>query len=83
VNGGYVVGSRVLLDYPARDRADVHLLEPDHAEEAAAATAALDILDSAEGIRLLDHLRAMTRRFETGLDRPRLETIPGEHRWCR
>ncbi|MEO8505839.1 MAG: pyridoxal phosphate-dependent aminotransferase family protein [Acidobacteriota bacterium] len=79
VNGGYVVGSRILLDY-LRETAPMYIYSnPITPSEAAAATAALDILDSAEGIRLLDHLRAMTRRFEQGLVDLGLETIPGEH----
>jgi len=79
VNGGYVVGSRILLDY-LRETAPMYIYSnPITPSEAAAATAALDILDSAEGVRLLDHLRAMTRRFEKGLIDLGLETIPGEH----
>jgi glycine C-acetyltransferase len=79
VNGGYVVGSRVLLDY-LRETAPMYIYSnPITPSEAAAATAALDILDSEEGVRLLDHLRAMTRRFEQGLIGLGLETIPGEH----
>src|SRR4029077_21205984 len=40
---------------------------------------ALEILDSAEGLKLLAHLRAMTARFDQGLLRLGYETIPGEH----
>jgi glycine C-acetyltransferase len=47
--------------------------------ESAAALAAVDILDSPAGLRLLEHLRAMTARFEQGLTRLGYETIPGEH----
>jgi glycine C-acetyltransferase len=47
--------------------------------EAQAALASLQLLDSAEGRDLLVHLRAMTRRFEEGLEMLGMETIPGEH----
>jgi len=47
--------------------------------EAAAASKALDIVDSPRGIALLDHLRAMTERFEQGLGVLGFETIPGPH----
>ncbi len=47
--------------------------------ESAAALAALEILDSPQGVKLLEHLRSMTSRFEQGLLRLGYETIPGEH----
>ncbi len=47
--------------------------------EAAAAKVAVDIVDSPRGRALLDHLRAMTRRFDAGLNALGFETIPGEH----
>ncbi|MDT8370292.1 MAG: aminotransferase class I/II-fold pyridoxal phosphate-dependent enzyme, partial [Longimicrobiales bacterium] len=47
--------------------------------EAMAAHAAVDFVDSPEGRAALDHLRALTRRFEEGLGRLGIETIPGAH----
>ncbi|HEV8630097.1 MAG TPA: aminotransferase class I/II-fold pyridoxal phosphate-dependent enzyme, partial [Thermoanaerobaculia bacterium] len=47
--------------------------------EAAAATAALGILEGPWGRALLAHLREMTERFEQGLVRLGFETIPGPH----
>ena len=47
--------------------------------EAAACRKALAVVDSAEGRELLAHLRAMTKRFEEGLGRIGIETIPGDH----
>src|SRR4029079_15960225 len=44
-----------------------------------AALRSLRIRDSAEGRQRLDHLRAMTRRFESGIVNLGWETIPGEH----
>jgi glycine C-acetyltransferase len=56
VNGGYVAVRR-RHPVPAGDVAHLHLLEPHHAGEAAAALAALRLLDSAAGRELLDRLR--------------------------
>ena len=79
VNGGYVTGSRAILDY-LRETAPFYIYSnPITPGEAAAAAKALDILDSREGLALLRHLRAMTARFEDGLKALGLETIPGEH----
>ncbi len=79
VNGGYVAGSRTILDF-LREKAPFYIYSnPITPGEAAAAARALDILDSREGLALLRHLRAMTARFEEGLGKLGLETIPGEH----
>jgi glycine C-acetyltransferase len=79
VNGGYVVTSRLAVDYLRQKAAMYIYSNPITPAEAAASLAALSILDSAEGVRLLDHLRGMTRRFREGLVRLGLETLPGEH----
>lgn len=79
VNGGYVVGSEALIRF-LRESAPMYIYSnPITAAEAAAALAALEMLDSATGRALLDRLRALTRRFEQGLVDLGLETIPGEH----
>ena len=79
VNGGYVTGNRHLVEY-LRETAPLYIYSnPITAGEAAAASKALSILDSPEGLRLLDHLRAMTARFEKGIVVLGYETIPGEH----
>ena len=44
-----------------------------------AASAAVSVVDSEEGRGMLSHLAAMTARFETGLVKLGLETIPGPH----
>lgn len=79
VNGGYVVGGRCLVDYLREKSAFYIYSNPITPGEAAAALAALDILDSPFGRTLLDHLRKMTSRFEQGLVRLGFETIPGAH----
>jgi len=79
VNGGYVTGSRHLVEY-LRETAPLYIYSnPITPGEAAAASKAVSILDSPEGRRLLDHLRAMTARFEKGILDLGYETIPGEH----
>jgi glycine C-acetyltransferase len=79
VNGGYVTGNRHLVEF-LRETAALYIYSnPITAGEAAAAAKALSILDSPEGLRLLDHLRAMTARFEKGIVDLGYETIPGEH----
>lgn len=79
VNGGYVTGSRTLIDYLRETAATYIYSNPITVGEATAALRSLEILDSAEGRERLDHLRAMTRRFESGIVNLGWETIPGEH----
>jgi glycine C-acetyltransferase len=79
VNGGYVVGSHRLVEYLREKSAFYIYSNPITPAEAGAALAAVDLVDSQVGRRLLDQLRAMTSRFEQGLGRLGLETIPGEH----
>ncbi len=79
VNGGYVVGARPFIDYLRETSPFYVYSNPITPAEAAAAKTAIDIVDSPSGQKLLDHLRAMTRRFEKGLADLGFETIPGEH----
>lgn len=79
VNGGYVVGASRLIEY-LREKAAFYIYSnPITPAEAAAALAAVEILDSSRGLDLLAHLRAMTSRFESGLIDLGLETISGAH----
>ena len=79
VNGGYVAAGRTVVEY-LRETAPFYIYSnPITAGEAAAAVAAIDILDGPAGRALLDHLRAMTARLEAGLIALGLETIPGPH----
>jgi glycine C-acetyltransferase len=79
VNGGYVVGSKVLTDH-LRETAPLYIYSnPITVGEAAAARRALALLDSSQGKELLAHLRAMRNRFVEGLLALGYETIPGEH----
>jgi glycine C-acetyltransferase len=79
VNGGYVVGSRILIDH-LREVAPFYVYSnPITPGEAAAAAAALDLLAGEAGRALLANLRAMTRRFEQGVLELGYETLPGPH----
>jgi glycine C-acetyltransferase len=79
VNGGYVTGSKALVDF-LREKAPMYVYSnPITVGEAAAAAASLAVVDSAEGNGMLAHLARMTTRFELGLIDLGLETIPGPH----
>jgi glycine C-acetyltransferase len=79
VNGGYVAGSHSLVRF-LRESSPMYIYSnPITPGEAAACRKSLEIVDSDEGRALLAHLRAMTKRFEDGLGRIGIETIPGAH----
>lgn len=79
VNGGYVTSSADVIRF-LRESAPMYIYSnPITVGEAAAALRAVELVDSPEGVKRLDKLRALTRRFEQGLGRVGIETIPGEH----
>lgn len=79
VNGGYVVASKQIIDY-LREKAPMYIYSnPITVSEASAALKSIEILDSSEGLKILEHLRNMTKRFEDGLKEAGYETIEGEH----
>ncbi len=79
VNGGYVTGSQTIMDY-LRETSPFYIYSnPITPGEAAAATAAVNLLGSSRGIALLGHLRAMVDRFRAGLTDIGFETVAGEH----
>jgi len=79
VNGGYVASDATVIRF-LRESAPFYIYSnPITPGEANAALASLRLLDSDEGRGLLTHLRAMTKRFEDGLRKLGMETIPGEH----
>ena len=79
VNGGYVVSESSVIGY-LRETSPFYIYSnPITASEAAAALAALRILDSPEGVSLLDRLRDLTYRMEANLGALGYEIIPGEH----
>lgn len=79
VNGGYLVAGATIVDF-LRETSPFYIYSnPITPAEAAAARAAVDIVDSPRGRALLQHLRAITADFEQGLLDLGLETIVGEH----
>lgn len=79
VNGGYIVASAAIIDYLRETAATYIYSNPITPSEAAAAKKSLEILDSPEGLKLLEKLRELTRRFETGLVEMDFEIIASEH----
>ncbi|MDP1772168.1 MAG: aminotransferase class I/II-fold pyridoxal phosphate-dependent enzyme [Methylobacter sp.] len=79
VNGGYVVSNSVAIAY-LRETSPFYIYSnPITPAEAAAASAALDIVTSDEGLRLLEKLRAFSVRLRSGLEKLGFETLQGEH----
>jgi glycine C-acetyltransferase len=79
VNGGYLVASDLVVRY-LRETSPFYIYSnPITPGDAVAASAALAIVESAEGVRLLRHLRSMTSRFRAGISGLGMESLPGEH----
>ncbi|MDA1103119.1 MAG: aminotransferase class I/II-fold pyridoxal phosphate-dependent enzyme [Gemmatimonadetes bacterium] len=79
VNGGYVVADESTIAF-LRESSQMYIYSnPITVGEAAAALASLRIVASPEGEALLARLRSLTQRFEDGLGRIGIETIPGAH----
>lgn len=79
VNGGFVASSPEVIE-AVRQKADTYIYtNPLGVADCAAATAALDIADGAEGRKRLAHLRARIGQFRTGLEKLGWESIPGPH----
>lgn len=79
VNGGYVVSSSIVIDYLRESSASYIYSNPITPAEAAAASAALDVVTSNEGLSLLEKLRVSSIRLRSGLEKLGFETLPGEH----
>jgi len=79
VNGGYVTSDAAFIRFLRESSMMYIYSNPITVGEAAAALKSLEIVDSAEGRKRLERLRGLTRRFEEGLGRVGIETIPGEH----
>ena len=79
VNGGFIAAGETVVEM-VRQKADTYIYtNPLSAGDCAAATAAINICDSPEGLDLLDRLQARTRQFREGLARLGRETIAGPH----
>ena len=79
VNGGYLVASAPIVAY-LRETAPFYIYSnPITPGEAKAARRALEIIDSPEGQRRLEHLRKLTKSFEEGLVKLGFEVIRSVH----
>lgn len=79
VNGGYVTSGETLIRY-LRETAPTYIYSnPITVPEAAASEKAVSIVDSDEGLNILNNLRNRTKQFEEGLVRAGYETIQGPH----
>ncbi len=79
VNGGYVVASSTVINY-LRETSPFYIYSnPITPAEAAASLAALDILDSNEGLQLLEKLSGYSQFLRTGLERIGYESLAGDH----
>jgi glycine C-acetyltransferase len=79
VNGGFVAGSRELVE-AVRQKADTYIYtNPLGAGDAAAALAAVNLADGPEGRERLANLQERTRQFRDGLQSLARESIPGPH----
>jgi glycine C-acetyltransferase len=79
VNGGYVVADSLVIDY-LRETSPFYIYSnPITPAETAAASAALNIVDSDDGLCLLEKLRGLSARLRSGLEQLGFETLPGEH----
>jgi glycine C-acetyltransferase len=79
VNGGYVVADSVVIDY-LRETSPFYIYSnPITPAEAGAASAALDIVNSDEGLNLLEKLRVYSVYLRTGLKEFGFKTLQGEH----
>lgn len=79
VNGGFVSGSPELIE-AIRQKADTYIYtNPLGPADCAAAAAAVEIADSAEGRERLAHLKARTDQFRRGLNDLGFESIAGPH----
>ncbi len=79
VNGGYVVADAITIAY-LRETAPMYIYSnPITVGECYAASKALSVLDSSEGLKILEHLRKVTNQFRNGLKQNGYETLPGDH----
>ncbi|MBC8208558.1 MAG: aminotransferase class I/II-fold pyridoxal phosphate-dependent enzyme [Desulfobulbaceae bacterium] len=79
VNGGYVVATTPVINYLRQTSPFYIYSNPITPPEAAAAAAALSLLDSGEGRELLATMRHMGKRFRAGLLDAGYEVLSGDH----
>lgn len=78
-NGGYIAGSNELVQAISQMCDTYIYTNPLSCGDCAAAMKAIDVVDSPEGIGLLEKLKNNTERFRNGIKKIGLETIDGVH----
>ncbi len=79
VNGGFVAASGAVIE-AVRQKADTYIYtNPLSVADCAAAAQAIEICDSAEGRRRLEHLKRMASHFRVGIEKMGAQSIPGPH----
>lgn len=79
INGGYVVSRKAVIHYLREKNSFYIYTNPITPSETTASIGSLELLDSSEGLKLLQHLAAMTRKFEQGLIDLGYETLSSPH----
>lgn len=79
VNGGYVVSGSTVINYLRQTSPFYIYSNPITPAEATAALKSLEILDSAEGAKLLEKIRNLAARLRKGFQQLGYETIAGDH----
>jgi len=79
VNGGFVAASEAVIE-AIRQKADTYIYtNPLGVADCAAAMKAIDLCDSAEGLKRLKTLKERIEQFRQGIVALGLESIPGPH----
>ncbi len=79
VNGGYVVATQGVIDYLRETAASYIYSNPITPAEAASTLAAVNIVNSAEGKKLLQSVKSLTISLRKGIVEAGFETLPGGH----
>lgn len=79
VNGGYVVARQQVIDYLRETAVSYIYSNPITPAEAAAATAAVNLVDSEDGWKRIRHIRKLAVSLRTGIKKAGYETLDGTH----
>jgi glycine C-acetyltransferase len=79
VNGGFIAASEAVIE-AVRQKADTYIYtNPLSVADCAAATKAVNICDSSEGLQRLKNLQERIKQFRDGITKLGFESIPGPH----
>ncbi|MGB9680302.1 MAG: aminotransferase class I/II-fold pyridoxal phosphate-dependent enzyme [Thermoanaerobacteraceae bacterium] len=79
VNGGYVVSNEVITTYLREKTITYIYSNPITSSEAASVLKVLEILDSNNGIRIIEHLEKIAKKFRDGIVKLGYETVESCH----